>query len=243
MSKVVFITGASRGIGKALATTYFNNGWQVITFSRTTSDLPPQIKQIKIDLSKTEELSVAFKNAFAKVNIGRINRFTLINNAGRLGKIGAIENIPLFDIALSVQLNITAVMQMSGLFIQKLQKTDATKTIINISSGAAINPYQGWSVYCASKAALDMFTKTVALEQESKEFPVKITGIRPGVVATEMQQQIRNTSEKDFNSVGKFIDLYKTNKLSTPFDVATKIYNLEVNNLLNSGDIIDLRDV
>ena len=243
MSKIALITGASRGIGKALATTYFNNGWQVITFSRTKSDLPPEIKQIQIDLSKTEELSVGFENAFAEVNIGSINRFTLINNAGRLGKISDINNIPLSDIGLSIQLNVTVVMQMSSLFIQKSQEINAIKSIINISSGAAINPYQGWSVYCSSKAAVDMFTKTVALEQESKEFPIKITGIRPGVVATEMQQQIRNTSEKDFRKVAKFKELFHTNKLSQPIYVAVKIYNLEANNLLKSGEIIDLRDV
>ncbi len=243
MKKIVFITGASRGIGNSLATTYFNNGWQVITLSRSKGDLPPEIKQIPIDLTKGKNLFPVFYATLAKIDIAKIDYFTLINNAGRLGIIGDIENIPLSDIALSIQLNVTAVMQMSSLFIQKLQETNATKSIINISSGAAINPYQGWSVYCASKAALDMFTKTVALEQESKEFPVKITGIRPGVVATEMQQQIRNTSEKVFKKVAKFKELFLANKLSQPIDVATKIYNIEKNNILISGEIMDLRDV
>jgi benzil reductase ((S)-benzoin forming) len=240
---IAIITGASKGIGNALAKTYYKNGWKVITFSRTEGDLPKKIHQIKVDLSNTKDLENAFNNAFAEVDLSTIKRFTLINNAGRLGKISPIDNISLQDISLSVKLNVIAVMQLSSLFIKKLKEVNVIKKIINISSGAAINPYAGWSTYCSSKAAIEMFTKTVALEQQDKRYPVKINGIRPGVVATDMQKQIRETTKQDFKNVDKFIDLSKSNRLSNPISVAEKIYAIDVNDILNSGDIVDLREI
>jgi len=241
--KLALITGASKGIGKALATKYHNNGWKVITFSRTKGDLPSQIIQMPVDLTNTKDLESVFNAAFAEVDYRSITHITLINNAGRLGKISPIEHIPLQDIAQSVELNVIAVMQLSHLFIKNLKESKSVKTIINISSGAAKNPYAGWSTYCASKAAIDMFTKTVAIEQQLVNNPVKIIGIRPGVVATDMQKQIRETLKSDFLSVDKFIDLHQSNQLSNPLDVADKIYHLDANNLLNSGEIVDLRNL
>ncbi len=243
MENVVFITGASKGIGKALAETYFKKRWQVITFARTKTDLPDKVTQIHVDLTDSKALKEAINKAFAEVNTASLKRFTLINNAGRLGKIAFTENLSLSDIALSVQLNVTAVMQMTALVIGKLKDVKAIKTVVNLSSGAASNPYAGWSVYCASKAAIDMFTKTVALEQKEAVYPFKVIGIRPGVVATNMQEQIRNTSKQDFNMVDKFIDLYKNNQLSTPLEVAEKMYYLEQANSIKNGTIVDLREL
>lgn len=243
MKQVVFITGASKGIGKALAKTYFKNGFKVFSFARTKSDLPKEIIQIKTDLTNEEELKQAINKAFAEVNATALKRFTLINNAGRLGKIAFTENLPLADIAASIQLNVTATIQISSLVIAKLKEINAIKTIVNISSGAAENPYTGWSVYCASKAAVDMFTKTVALEQQEVKYPFKVFAIRPGVVATAMQEQIRKTQKEDFKMVDKFIELYQKNKLSPPLEVAQKMYLLDTSNQIKNGSIIDLRNI
>ncbi len=110
------------------------------------------------------------------------------------------------------------------------------KTIINISSGAGIKAYQGWSAYCASKAAIDMLTKVTALE--NKDYAV--LGIRPGIVATNMQKQIRNTDKKDFIIVDRFVELYENKQLSNPLEVAQKIYKITIKNKFNSGDCIRL---
>jgi benzil reductase ((S)-benzoin forming) len=242
-TKFALITGASKGIGKELALTYSKLGWKVVVISRTKGDLPLSIKQLQADLSNTDSLKNAFKLAFAEVEITTINRFTLINNAGRLGEIANIENISEDDVSKSIQLNLSAVIQLSSLFIEKLKNIKAVKKIINISSGAASYPYSGWSVYCASKAGVDMFTKTVALEQQKVKNPVSCIAIRPGIVETDMQRQIRKTSKKDFISVDKFIDLYKSNSLSNPNDVANKIYQTDINDVINSGEIVDLRNL
>jgi benzil reductase ((S)-benzoin forming) len=166
-----------------------------------------------------------------------------VNNAGRLGKIASLENLEIEDISKTMDLNITTPLVLSSIFIKLLEKKACKKQIINISSGAAKNPYQGWSVYCASKAALDMMTRTIATEQKDLENGVKCVSIYPGVVDTQMQTHIRNTDEKDFNSLQRFKDLKENNELYTPTFVAEKIYTIDTEELLESGAIVDLRTV
>ncbi len=242
-TKVVIITGGSKGIGKALVAEYLKNNYLVYSLSRTKVNLHKEVKQVVLDITDTNLLQKKMDVIFTEIQQFSLESITLINNAGRLGTIANIENIAVQDIQKSVALNILAPMQLSAIFIKKLQNESAQKTIINITSGAASTAYAGWTPYCSSKAALEMLTKTISLEQQTENNPVKIVAIRPGVVATAMQEQIRNTSKNNFSKVDKFIDLYKTNTLSTTRNVATKIYKIDAANKLKSGDIIDLRNI
>ena len=236
-NKILIITGGSKGIGLALANQYYNNGFKVYSLARTVvSSLP--FTQLKVDLIN-DGVASAFSSILNEINLNNIEKITLINNAGRLGKIGNLETIDGNDISETVTLNITIPLQLSGLFIKHTKGLKCAKTIFNISSGAAINPYQGWSVYCSSKAAIDMLTRVTALENTD----YKILAIRPGVVATNMQEQIRKTNKEDFIALDKFITLHKNNQLSKPIEVAQKIYKIDVKNLFNSGELIDLRDL
>ncbi|TXF94582.1 SDR family NAD(P)-dependent oxidoreductase, partial [Lactobacillus delbrueckii subsp. bulgaricus] len=72
------------------------------------------------------------------------------------------------------QLNLTAPVLLSQLFTKRFASYSGKKTVVNITSGAAKNPYKGWSAYCSSKAGLDMFTRTFGFEQEDEELPVNM---------------------------------------------------------------------
>lgn len=247
MSKknILIITGGSKGIGLGLVKQYTTQGFQVFSLSRTINTEITELKsiqQIEIDLIHNSDLTAVFNLIFDKINKNTIKSITLINNAGTLGTISNLENISITNIENSVKLNLSIPLQLSSIFIKATQKWNCTKKIINISSGAAINPYEGWSVYCSTKSAIDMFTKTVAKEQENTDYPVKINSIYPGVVATNMQEQIRNTAKKDFKNVKRFIELHETGNLSNAIDVARKIYAIDVENYLDNGAVFDIRN-
>ncbi len=241
-TKVVIITGGSSGIGKALVNKYLKNNYLVYSLSRTKIKHSKDVRQICLDITDINLLEKQMNIIFKEMQQFSLESITLINNAGRLGTIANIENISMQDMQKSIALNILAPMQLCAIFIKKLQNKFVQKTIINITSGAASSAYAGWTPYCSSKAALEMLTKTIALEQKIVKYPVKIVAIRPGVVATAMQEQIRNTSKNNFSKVDKFINLYKTNALSSTTDVTTKIYEIVATDKLKSGDIIDLRN-
>ena len=237
---IIIITGGSKGIGKALAEKYVLENYKVYVLSRTSGNLKNSIN-ISVDLSDTITTQKTFSSLLNDIKTQHISSITLINNAGRLGNISNLENITPEDITKSIQLNTTTPLILSSLFINATQSLTCKKQIISISSGAAVNPYEGWSVYCTSKAAIDMMTKTIALEQNNLENGVKCNAIYPGVVDTNMQTQIRKTSENDFQNVQRFIDLKESNQLYKPKFVADKIYQIDTENKLSNGDIIDIR--
>ena len=251
MKKFVIITGGSKGIGLALLQAYQKNGYGVISISRTT----PKTTKLSLpnhktprthytcDLSNIISLENTFTEIFSQLNPKEISNLTLFNNAGDLGTINTLENIAPSDISQTLQLNLMAPMVLSGMFVKLSEKWHCKKQIINISSGAAVHPYESWSVYCTSKAGLDMMTKVLAKEQSELKNGVKVTAIYPGVVATNMQTKIRNTPSKNFKDVQRFIDLHETGNLSSPKAVAEKIYQIDALEKLQNGDIIDLRNL
>ncbi|TYP98811.1 benzil reductase ((S)-benzoin forming) [Tenacibaculum adriaticum] len=241
MKKIAIITGGSKGIGKALAEKYVSENYTVYSLSRSIVDIQ-NVTQISVDLSDTKETTLAFKRLFANIDLQNVSSITLINNAGRLGKIANLENLDSEDITKTILLNITTPLILSSLFINLTQELTCKKQIINISSGAAVNPYAGWSVYCTSKAAIDMLTRNITEEQKEIENGVKCFGIRPGVVDTNMQTTIRSTDPSDFKNLQKFIDLKENKQLFSTEYVAETIFKLDTENRINSGNIIDIRD-
>ena len=165
----------------------------------------------------------------------------MLNNAGSLGEIHTVGNLDSEKIQQTIQLNTTTPLVLSNEFIKLTKKLNCKKKIINISSGAAMNPYSGWSIYCTSKSALDMTTKAIANEQNDIENGVKCIAIYPGVVDTDMQTVIRKTTELEFKNVQRFIELKENNELYAPEFVADKIFKIDISNALENGEIIDIR--
>ena len=92
--------------------------------------------------------------------------------------------------------------------------------ILQLSSGAAESPYPGWSGYCSAKAAVEMWVKTVAVEIPEGDDLVRVAAVRPGIVATEMQAEIRSSTSAAFPNVERFRDLYAGGHLADPGQVA-----------------------
>lgn len=235
---ITIITGGSKGIGKALAQKYREENYKVYTLSRNIVDLN-EVTQISVDLTDLKATQNNFMMLLDELKKLECTSITLIHNAGRLGKVANLEYLTPEDIAKTIQLNTTIPLVLSSLFIAHTQELNCQRKIVNVSSGAAINAYEGWSVYCTSKAALDMITKCIDAEDNQ----VECYGIRPGVVDTAMQTQIRNTDETDFKYKQRFVDLKENQQLYTPEYVAQTIFELITNHKLISGETVDIRQL
>lgn len=239
MKKILIITGGSKGIGAGIVNAYLADGFQIYSIARTINkDAPTTIQQFPFDLTLTEKTEELFEDIFKEIDPKETEQITLINNAGTLGEIAPLAKLNSANIHQTVTLNLTSVMISCATFIRKCQSWPCKKSIINISSGAAQKPYFGWSVYCATKSAIDMLSKNIALEQEEENHPVKALSIAPGVVDTGMQAQIRSSNKDNFKTIDRFIQLKEDNQLLKPDYVGNSILQMDKDDQIISGSIL-----
>lgn len=206
--KTALITGASRGIGAATARHMATQGMKVVLAARTLGDceqVAAEIRQdggdavaVECDVASFTSVEAAVKLAvdtYGKLDI-------LVNNAGVIDPIARIADSDPGGWSQVVDINLKGVYYGLRAVLPDMEKR-GSGVIINISSGAATNALEGWSHYCATKAAVLSLTQCV--HKEYAEHGVRCIGMSPGTVATDMQVAIRDSginpvSQMDFSA-------------------------------------------
>lgn len=224
--QLYIITGSSKGIGLGLVQHLIqmpNN--RVIGISRTKTEIEhPNFTQVTCDMSEIESLSGILEKVFPT---GTFSRVVLVNNAGTIGEIAHVGALSTDMIAKVFSINTVAPAILMNAFVSKYASyRHAERVIINISSGAATKPIDGWAMYSASKAAINAMSQTAQKEAELKETGIRVFALAPGVVDTDMQATIRQSEEESFSQLKRFRKLKEDNALSTPTEVAEKILYL-----------------
>lgn len=240
MEEILIITGGSKGIGRGIVEAYAAIGTTVFSISRTTNEMLSKngVTQVALDLTQSDKLEPELLKIFNLLDKERVSKITLINNAGSLGSISPLERLNSATISQTIQLNTVVPFVLSATFISYFKDWKISKSIINITSGAAQKPYFGWSVYCSSKAAIDMLTQTIAVEQADVDHGVKVLSIAPGVVDTDMQIKIRKSDKRDFKDVERFVALKEEGALNDAATVGRKILEMDNDSSLKSGSIL-----
>ena len=141
MTNFAFITGSSKGIGKDLTNLLLSKDFVVHGFSRSNS-----LKHYKFHHHKTDLADINKINSISFPKIDNVKEIYLINNAGEIGNITKIGNKSSNNIVSEVNINITAPILLSNLFIKTYKAIQSRLTIINISSGAALRPIHSWGL-------------------------------------------------------------------------------------------------
>lgn len=179
MSKVVFITGASSGIGKAIASYLSNRNFIVYGTSRNPKqNIIDNINMVALDVLNTESISKAVKYVVDKE--GRID--ILVNNAG-MGITGPIEDTPTKEMKAVFDTNLFGAIDVMKAVLP-IMRNNNSGTIINVTSIAGYMglPFRG--VYSATKGALELVSEATAMEV--KEFDIRVVNVAPGDFATNI---------------------------------------------------------
>lgn len=192
--KTALVTGASRGIGEAAVKSLAKYGASVVLAARTDKDIQHIADEIRSGGGKALAVTCDVSNYDAiqkAVNLA-IETFgsldILVNNAGLIDPISRIETSDPETWDQTIDVNVKGVYH--GIRAAAPAMLEAGKgTIINISSGAATGALEGWSHYCAAKAAVLSLTKCADVEFAGKG--IRVMGLSPGTVATHMQVAIK----------------------------------------------------
>ncbi|MEX2641866.1 MAG: SDR family oxidoreductase [Acetobacterales bacterium] len=192
--RAAIVTGASRGIGAAIAAELAARGAAVMLAARTVEACWEIVDEIRAaggtaeatacDVCDYDQIAGVVGEAAARLGGPDI----LVNNAGMIEPIGALEDSSPEAWARNIEVNLLGVYNGIRAVLPRMTGAGGG-VIVNISSGAAHRPLEGWSAYCTGKAAVAMLTRATALETEGSG--IRVYGFGPGTVDTDMQVAIR----------------------------------------------------
>jgi benzil reductase ((S)-benzoin forming) len=234
---LVFVTGGSSGIGRALIESVPWPGARVLNLSRRPAHAS---LHVAVDLAEPAGWRIAAA-AFERELAGFAGaRALLIHAAGTLTPIGFAGEVDAEAYRRSVLLNAAAPQILGDAFLRALAASRASGVLLFLGSGASTRVYEGWSAYSAGKAAVDHWTRTVGAEQQRRGGRCRVLSVAPGVVETPMQAEVRGASVEDFPQRERFEQLHREGQLRPPAKVAQEIWTLLERDPPN-GAVLDLR--
>ena len=218
--KKLIITGHTRGLGRALAELYLQRCCQVLCLARGRADMvSPKLRQVRIDLADGAALAAWLSSGLLRDFLADAGSILLANNAGTVSPNALLGRQRPSEILSAVALNVSASLLLANAVLAA-RPARVPLDILHIGSGAGRKNYPGWSVYGATKAALDHHARCVAAEGHEN---VRITCLAPGVVDTAMQGEIRAADEADFPMRPRFAALKEGGGLQSAEETAAKI--------------------
>jgi benzil reductase ((S)-benzoin forming) len=232
--KLAIISGGSKGLGEKLCEQYLALDFEVIEFSRTA----PHAYSVTIDLASANDTSQIVSEALTPLAQREWQEIVVISNAGILNPVGPASKKDVESVIASLNTNFVSGIVFMTEVLRYFQQHSGKKTLASISSGAALGERAGWSLYCAAKAGLEHFIRSVAKEQDAESQPFKVVNVDPGLIDTGMQSVIRQSSIEDFPSLEQFKHRKDMGLLASPVKVAEAIVRIiEVSNAANGERI------
>ncbi len=232
MNQHLFIlTGASRGMGLAMAQQLLHAEHTLLCMSRhTNTALTGQARangahllQWSQDLADGAAAAARLSTWLGTLNGADYASTTLINNAGVIPRIVPLRDTQPTELANALRVGLEAPMQLCATFLASTADWSGERKVLNISSGLGRRAMASQAAYCAAKAGMDHFTRCLALEEALKPNGARVCALAPGVIATDMQVQLRSADAAAFPDQAVFINLASSGQLTSPAEAASRI--------------------
>jgi len=250
MSQHLFIlTGASRGMGLAMARKLLRPGNTLLCMSRQTSDTLAReasasgaiLLQWTQDLAHAAIASARLSQWLREQSAAGFTSAVLINNAGVLAGLSPLSESDASDLRHALRVGLEAPMQLTAAFLSATGHWTARRKVLNISSGLGRQAMASQAVYGAAKAGMDHFTRCVALEEALKPHGAAVCSLAPGVIDTDMQAQLRRADASSFPDQQAFIGLKNKGLLSSPEEAADRVLAYLARSDFGSQPVADVR--
>ena len=251
VASLVIITGASRGLGQAMAAQYLGAGAFVLGLSRQQgSGLLPGaaggLEQWPADLA--DPLPVGARLAAWLADLERRAAgalpatVRLIHNAALLSEPGSVAEGDPADLARSLRIGLEAPIALTATFLRATAHWSASdRRVLFISSGLGRHAQAGNAAYCAQKAGLDHFARALALEEAARSQGARVASVAPGIIDTDMQKQLRSADVTRFPAQATFAGFHSSGALDSPASAAAKVIALLERPDYGANPVTDVR--
>ena len=224
---LTILTGASRGLGHAVAAQLLARGHTVLALSRRAPELtvPPgaALAHWAVDLAQAAPVAERLHAWLAAQDSSRLSSATLINNAGVVSKLAPLSGVASDDLVTALRVGLEAPLLLTAAFLRATEGWTLPRKVVLVSSGLGRRAMAGSASYCAAKAGLDHLARAVALEEAAKAHGARIVALAPGVIDTDMQVHLRAADATLFPDRARFVELKETGQLDSPATAAAKL--------------------
>ena len=250
MTQLTILTGASRGMGLAMAEQLCTPNHTLLCISRGSSDVLEALAKIngttliqwQADLAQPEAMANKLRTWLQTQEGNNISQAALINNAGVIGHLGPIEQAKASSVQQALAINLAAPILLTQVFLQATRAWPAKRRVLQISSGLGRRAMAASAVYCATKAGLDHFSRSAALDETLLANPAHIVSLAPGVIDTDMQTDLRSGNPTGFPDQANFIQLKQSGSLTSPADAAARVLAFLARGDFGNNVVADVRD-
>ena len=243
---LTILTGASRGLGAAMAEQLLKQGHRLLTISRHVADLwvvqGADLEQWPMDLTDPGPVAArleAWLRAQAALSPVSV---TLINNAAMVSPPGPLSNTTDHDLSQALRVGLEAPLLLSAAFLRATVGWTVPRRLLFISSGLGRRAMAGAATYCATKAGLDHLARALALEESAQAHGARVVSLAPGVIDTDMQVQLRSAEPALFPERDRFVALQTAGQLDSPAQAATKVLAYLGRSDFGAQPVGDVRD-
>ena len=235
------VTGASRGLGLAVAEQLLARGERVLAIARKAPPIThPKLEVWTADLADAAALSVRLGDWIAVDE--QAQAFTLINNAGVISALAPLADGTAADLANAIRVGLEAPLLLTAAFLKATAHRSVPRKVLLVSSGLGRRAMAGSASYCAAKAGMDHLARAVALEEATRPNGAKIVSLAPGVIDTDMQVQLRGADPAAFPERERFMNLKTGGQLDSPATAAAKLIQYLYRPDFGSNPVADVRD-
>jgi NAD(P)-dependent dehydrogenase (short-subunit alcohol dehydrogenase family) len=243
---LTILTGASRGLGAAIARRLLQSGHRLLTLSRHPAPLSaPEgavLEQWSADLAAPALVAARLAGWLRGIDPATVASATLINNAGVVSQLAPLRDVEADDLAAALRVGLEAPTLLTAAFLRASQDWRVPRKVLLVSSGLGRRAMAGSASYCAAKAGLDHLARAVALEEAARPNGARIVSLAPGVIDTDMQVQLRNADPALFPERERFIGLKSAQQLDSPDAAAGKLLAYLQRVDFGSTPVADVRD-
>jgi NAD(P)-dependent dehydrogenase (short-subunit alcohol dehydrogenase family) len=248
--RLTILTGASRGLGAAIAEMLLAPDALLLTMSRhpdrsladRANAVGAQLEQWAVDLADGAAVAARLEAWLMQRDDASIASATLINNASVTGPHGPIDTNDADELAATLRIGLEAPMLLASAFLRATRDWKAPRRVLNISSGTGRSPLAGAAGYCAAKAGLDHFSRVTAIDEAARANGAKIVSLAPGVIDTDMQVAMRSADPALFTEVHRFIAMKESGQLASPAQAAARVIAYLKRPDFGSKAVADVRD-